>query len=316
MTGPGSGPPPSLRWRAAAAALAGTVAALFVAILYAQHASSHVISDWDPTWVGTRALLRGESPYAAIRVPPWPNFLLYPLPALLLTVPFTLVPLELARPLFAGVGTAAFTWAITARGKWALYILLSGAMLWSWIDVQWAPLLIAAALMPSLAWMLVAKPTAGIALWTAYPSRTAVVGGLLLVAVCFAIRPGWVPEWLASVAPTPHKPHLLRPGGFLLLLSALRWRRPEGRLLALLAIVPQTTAPYETLPLALMAENKAQAAAFAVLTMIAHLLFFLGPQGPWPIGAEYQWWVLFVLVYLPALGLVLSRPNREPGTLP
>ncbi|MFL5516060.1 MAG: hypothetical protein ACJ8DJ_07880, partial [Gemmatimonadales bacterium] len=88
------------------------------------------------------------------------------------------------------------------------------------------------------------------------------------------------------------------------------------RLLALLAIVPQTTAPYETLPLALMAENKAQAAAFAVLTMIAHLLFFLGPQGPWPIGAEYQWWVLFVLVYLPALGLVLSRPNREPGTLP
>jgi hypothetical protein len=50
--------------------------------------------------------------------------------------------------------------------------------------------------------------------------------------------------------------------------------------------------------------------------MIAHLLFFLGPQGPWPIGAEYQWWVLFVLVYLPALGLVLSRPNREPGTLP
>jgi hypothetical protein len=56
-----------------------------------------------------------------------------------------------------------------------------------------------------------------------------------------------------------------------------------------------------------------QAAGFAVLTMIAHLLYFLGPQGPWPVGAQYQWWVLLVLVYLPALALVLSRPNGEPA---
>src|SRR4051812_9392103 len=43
--------PPSAHWRARAAAMAGLVAALFVYILYAQHVSSNVISDWDPTWV-------------------------------------------------------------------------------------------------------------------------------------------------------------------------------------------------------------------------------------------------------------------------
>jgi hypothetical protein len=302
---------PDVRWRARAAALAGVVAAIFVYVLYARQTRS-VISDWDPGWVGTQALLHGRSPYAAIQVPPWPNYLLYPLPALLLTAPFTLIPLAVARALFAGIGTAAFTYVITARGRWTLYFLISGAMLWAWIDVQWAPLLIAAALTPNFSWMLAAKPTLGLALWCAYPNRKAVIGGLVFVGLCFLVRPGWVPEWLASVAQTPHKAHVLRPGGIMLLLSLLRWRRPEARLLAVLALMPQTTALYEALPLALAAERKVEAAAFAVLTMAAHLLYLLGPQGPWPVGAEYQWWVMLLLIYLPVLILILSRPN-EPG---
>jgi hypothetical protein len=301
--------PPPVRWRARAAALAGLAAAVFVYVLYARQAKG-VISDWDPTWVGTQALLRGQSPYAAIRVPPWPNYLLYPLPALLLTVPFTFIPLPLARAIFAGLGTAAFTYVITARGRWALYFLISGAMLWSWIDVQWPPLLIAAALTPSMSWILAVKPTAGLALWSAYPNRKAVIGGLLLLVLSFAVRPGWIPEWLASVAPTPHRAHLFRPGGFLLLFALLRWRRPEARLLAVLSVVPQTTALYETLPLALVARNRFEAAAFAGLTMAAHILYLLGPQGPWPVGAEYQWWVMLALIYLPALGSILIRPDE------
>ena len=48
--------------------------------------------------------------------------------------------------------------------------------------------------------------------------------------------------------------------------------------------------------------------------MVAHLVYFLGPQGPWPVGAEYQWWVMLVLIYLPALVAILRRPNT--GDLP
>jgi hypothetical protein len=301
--------PPSRAWRAKVSLAAGIVAGLFVVALYARQQVG-VISDWDPTWVATTALLRGESPYAAIQVPPWPNWLLYPLPALLVTAPFTYIPLPLARGIFAAVGTAAFTYVITRRHRWTLYFLISGAMLWSWAVVQWAPLMIAAVLTPSLSWLLAVKPTMGFALWTAWPNRVAVLGGLLFVGISLLVWPGWVPEWLASVAKTPHEPHLLRPGGFLLLLGLVRWRRPEGRLLAALSLVPQTTALYETLPLALLCRNRPEAAGFASLTMVAHLLYQLGPQGPWPVGAEYQWWVLLALVYLPAIALVLRRPNE------
>jgi hypothetical protein len=306
--------PPSRAWRIRASLVSALVAGGFVVLLYARQ-SAGVISDWDPTWAGTPALLRGESPYAAIQVPPWPNWLLYPLPALLFTVPFTFVPLPLARGIFAAVGAAAFTYVVTRRGRWTLYFLLSGAMLWSWVDVQWPPLLIAAALTPGFSWILAVKPTAGFALWAAYPNRWAVLGGLLFVAVSLLVRPEWIPEWLDSVARTPHTSHLFRPGGFVLLLGLLRWRRPEGRLLACLGLIPQTTALSETLPLALVCRNRGEAAGFAILTMLAHLLFHLGPQGPWPVGAGYQWWVLLILVYLPAIVVVLRRPNQatEPG---
>ena len=81
-------------------------------------------------------------------------------------------------------------------------------------------------------------------------------------------------------------------------------------MLAALAVIPQTMALYGTLPVALVCRDRPQAAGFATLTMVAHLLYLLGPQGPWPVGAEYQWWVLLALVYLPALVLILRRPNR------
>ena len=88
--------PPSTGWRIRASLVAAIVAGIFVILLY-QRQKPGVISDWDPTFAATEALLRGENPYAAIQVPPWPNWLLYPLPALLFTAPFTLLPLELAR---------------------------------------------------------------------------------------------------------------------------------------------------------------------------------------------------------------------------
>jgi hypothetical protein len=46
---------------------------------------------------------------------------------------------------------------------------------------------------------------------------------------------------------------------------------------------------------ALVCRNRTEAAVFASLTMLAHLVS-PGPQGSWLAGAEYQWWVL-VLVW-------------------
>jgi hypothetical protein len=324
--------PPSLRWRLTAAVIAGVVAAMFVIVLYARQ-TANVVSDWDAIWVGAGAYLRGESPYAAVQMPPWPWRINYPFPAILLSTPFALLPLPFARGAFVGIVTAVFTFAITRRARWSLYFLISGAMLWSWIAVKWEPVLIAAALTPALGWLLVVKPTMGFALWAAYPRRSAVIGGLVLLGLSFVLHPPWLSEWFNSFAGTPHRPHLVRPGGFLLLLSLLRWKRSEGRLLAALCIIPQTTALYEVLPLALLAENRRHGAVFAGVTMAAHLVYQLGPQGPWPVGAEYQWWVMLGMIYLPGLVIILRRPNQsradhwaafgwprfvasEPGTAP
>ena len=201
---------PSAAWRARVVGTAGVVAGLFVVALYARQQPG-VISDWDPTWVATTALLRGESPYAAIQVPPWPNWLLYPLPALLVTAPFTFIPAApgagaLRRPGNGGVHLRRSR----AAHRWTLYFLISGAMLWSWMVVQWAPLLIAAALTPALSWLLRGQAHAGFALWTGWPNRKAVIGGLLFVGISLLVRPdvdsgvaGVGVEDAARTAPAP-----------------------------------------------------------------------------------------------------------------
>jgi hypothetical protein len=65
---------------------------------------------------------------------------------------------------------------------------------------------------------------------------------VLLLAVSFAMQPGWVVEWRDAVRETsmaggrvPYTAPVLLPGGLLTLLAALRWRRPEARLIATLA---------------------------------------------------------------------------------
>src|SRR5439155_104266 len=60
-----------------------------------------------------------------------------------------------------------------------------------------------------------------------------------------------------------------RPGGFLMPAALLRWRRPEGRLLAALCCVPHVTTLYETLPLFLVPANRYQAYLLLALSYVA-----------------------------------------------
>ena len=119
-------------------------------------------------------------------------------------------------------------------------------------------------------------------------------------SVCWS-GPDWVQEWLASVARTPHEPHLLRPGGFLLLLGLLRWRQARGAAARRpLPGAADDRAVRDPAPGAAVPESPAGRRVRRP-DDAGPLLYQLGPQGPWPVGAEYQWWVLLVLVYLPAI---------------
>ncbi len=278
-------------------------------------------SDLAPVWAAARAFLRGENPYEAIR-PGTPYYIgfrmLYPLTAVVVLLPLALAPLRWADPIFVGLGFALFTWAIT-RGRRvtpAIVALVSVPALMTLQTSQWSLLLTGAALVPWLGFLLVAKPTIGLALFAAYPDRRSAAGCAALVAAATLLAPGWINDWRASFAGAPHiVAPILRPGGLLILLAALKWRRSDAQLLVALGCVPHTTALYETIPLFLIAESWLQAFALWALALGAYVMQratgpYTSQEAYWASGA--QWIVL--LMYLPCVALVLRRPNVRRET--
>jgi hypothetical protein len=237
----------------------------------------------------------------------------YPLTTFVLTMPLAVLPFPLARVLFAALGGAAFTWAALRYGRGLPAALLSANFLNAIVQGQWAPLLIAAAVVPTLSGLLAAKPSVGAALFAAFPRRQAVIGGIALLLVSLLVHPTWPGRWLESFQVAVHVAPVVRPGGFILLLAWLRWRQPEGRLLGLLACVPQITGLYDTLPLFLIPRTRWQGYALAGLSYVA--AFGQVAAAPRMPGMSLEtvlatrWPFILCCLYLPALVMVLM-PRR------
>jgi hypothetical protein len=233
--------------------------------------------------------------------------------AVVTLIPLAPLPLRLVDPLFVGLGFGVFVWAVTRERLVppALVSLVSVAAILTLKTSQWSLLLTGAALIPAWGFLLVAKPTIGLALFAAYPHLRTAVGCGVLLLVSVGLSPQWVSAWQAALASAPH---IVAPvtqwGGPLLLLAVLRWKRPEARLLLVLACVPHTPSLIETIPLYLIPQTWPQAWALWGLGLLA----FVGHKESGPYltrAASYasaaQWTV--ALVYLPCLLAVLSRPN-------
>ena len=102
--------------------------------------------------------------------------------------------------------------------------------------------------------------------------------GALLAAVGFTVVtlvlwPWWPREWLAQLSTVTHmSAPVTRWGGPLLLLAALRWRRPEARLLLGLSCIPQTPVVYEAVPLFLLVTTLREGVALLVVTVLLGLV--------------------------------------------
>ena len=267
-------------------------------------------SDFDPLYSAAANLLGGTNPYplASQEFP-------YPLPAVLLAVPFTAIPLVFARPLFDVLVGWAFVCALWRyRGPFALLALGSGAYLFAMAQGQTTPLRVAASLMPALGFLLAVKPTTGAALWIARPSWMPILGVSLFLGLSLVVLPSWPADWWLALPPYNKElvPPLLRPFGFVLLLAAIRWRTPEGRLLLASAFVPQSLLPYELVPLALIPANRVQMWIYVAGSWIAvaaadRLLLSQSTAAGMTIG----WGVALCAGYLPMLYLVLRRPTAK-----
>ena len=266
-------------------------------------------SDFELIWVGARALLSGADPYAVVPATGTHYPLYYPLTAIVVGIPFAGLPFDWARLLWAAVSGSAFAWAALRYGRGLPTALLSANFLNAVIQGQWSPLLVAAAVLPALSWLLAAKPSIGAALFAAFPSRRAVIGGLALLAISLALSPTWPLRWLESARVSVHMSPIASPGGFILLLALLRWRTPEARLLVGLACVPQIIGLYDTLPLFLIPKTRWQGYGLAGLSYVAAFGQVVAaprlPGMPLETMLAARWPFIFFCLYLPALVMVL-----------
>jgi hypothetical protein len=176
-------------------------------------------------------------------------------------------------------------------------------------------LLAAAFFRPGLGVFAIAKPNIGLAIVAGSrdlrPVSWMIAGSLLLLIISQVLQPGWQEPWLANHRAADHfKPHVFRPLGFLMLLAALKWRRPEARWLLAISVIPMAPSFYDQMLLAVVCFTFRESLTFAVSTIA--LFFYVGFNTPQP---DYLSWGRVVgngtlwICYFPALVMVLRRPN-------
>jgi hypothetical protein len=306
-----------VRWRRCGLVLAVGLISGFVCWL-AYRLPPASTSDFEQIWLGARAMVAGADPYAVVPATGTHYPLFYPLTAIVVGIPFAALPFGWARVVWAALSGAAFAAAAFRYGRGLPTALLSANFLNAIIQGQWSPLLIAGAVFPALSWALAAKPSIGAALFAAFPTRRAVIGGLALVAISLLLSPTWPVRWAEALRAAIHMAPVRGPGGFILLLALIRWRRPEARLLVALACVPQIVALYDTLPLFLIPRTRWQGYALAGLSYVAAFgQVAMVPRHPgMPLEAMLadRWPFIFFCLYLPALVMVLlPEPRAAPG---
>jgi hypothetical protein len=307
---------PTQRARFTVSAAIATIAAVFPV---AEHIRLPMRpTDFGLVWFGARSIARGINPYPLVG----PNLtfnwdwkeLLYPGPAMVLALPLSWLPEIAAAAIFVWISTALLAYAITADGWDRLFLFPSSAFIVAARAAQWSPLFSAAFCLPWLGFVLAAKPNLGLAVGLASPSRrllaSALVGGVVLTLVSLILLPSWPRDWISAVSNSNTLVPLMRPGGFVVLLAALRWRRPEARLILLLACMPQTGSWYEALPLLLVAQTRRECQILSLVSSVGFLSirFLIHGQPEAQFNREVQA-LMVALAYLPAIMVVLRRPN-------
>ena len=277
-------------------------------------------SDLDQLHYAARVLLAGHNTYAAIgpglNGPNWHWPLYYPLTAVLMIAPLASLPIVVARAVFSAVSGATLAWALADGPVWRRAVFISGAWMFAVIAGQWAPLFLAAVFVPQLAWVAAAKPTSGLAAvagatrWIGLVPAVAI--GVLLVATSLTVMPSWPLEWWHATRGASHiRPLISSVLGIPLLAAATRWRRPEARLLLVLALVPQNPGIYETVLLFAIPTNGYQATYFVLASWaVAILAPAASSFADFAAFADTMRWIVLVSMYLPALAMVLVRPNE------
>ena len=299
------------RWQVA---IAGGLVAGVIALLRWRYAG-WMTSDLDHLWHAARAVLAGANPYDAVgpgRAFDWEWGVFYPLPAILLVTPLTVLPVAAARFIFSVLAGATLGFAIGTRWRTLWPLFLSQAFFLAVSRNQWSPFMLATVWVPALGFFIAAKPNIGLIALASQRRDTLVrvvlLGGALTV-ISFMVRPSWLGEWLALARSAPNKEiALLQPAGFFLLAAFILWRTMEGRLLLAAAIVPQTPSTYDALMLFPLCQTRVQAVLLALLTHVAQFTVLqLGPYANHDAFYDSLARIIVLVVMIPALAIALRN---------
>ena len=246
--------------------------------------------------------------------------LYYPMPAVVLWLPLAKLPYLIASTIFNACIAFVYVIAMTRSGLHRAWACGSVPFMIAMRFGQWSPLIVAAWVYPWLSAFLVAKPNLGLAAYAARPSRLASAVCAAVLVLPTLIAPWWIRDWLHNIQnemgrSTPHPSPVTMFGGAgaLLLIALCRWRRPEARLVAFLACVPQLPYWADQLPLLVVAQSRRQMIGLTIVTLLGFLSWVqFGRSGGDYIDRIRPFAIVFT--YLPALTLILARPNR--GVLP
>lgn len=273
--------------------------------------------DFTYAWFAARALLDHGNPYVLAHTAselPFSHHFHYPLTAALAALPFCWLPVHAAGGAFFGVATAVFSFTITREGWWRLGMLALAPFTVATWSVQWSPLLIAAALSSPLGWLLAAKPNVGAIAWMYRPRWETAVGAGAFVLMSLVVMPAWPRDWIDAVRAAPnHTSPLFWWGGFIGLLALLRWRTPEGRLLAMLTVTPAVPWFYDQLAVGLVARSFRELVFLTVCSWAGFILALARYGMTFEPGMRNMQPYVVLGTIAPALLLVLiPRRRSEP----
>ncbi|MEO6526218.1 MAG: hypothetical protein ABIP93_06310 [Gemmatimonadaceae bacterium] len=295
--------------------MAAVVALTTAFVVWELAARPNVSADFTFLWQATRLWAAGRDPYAMRPwVPDWPlaDRLFYPLPALIVVWPLQWLSRAAATAIFVAVPAGLLSWSLSRAALWPVITLATPSFVMAVVLGQWTPWLVLAMLWPTLGFMFACKPTLGLACFLYRPSWRSAFGSVALVFLSLALWPGWPAEWLRNLSSvTEHPAPIATPVGGVLALALLRWRRSDGRLLLAMACVPQLLLFADQLPLLLIARSRREAMLLSVGGWVAAGFWFVREStkdGAVSFAAPY----VLAGCYLPALWIVLRRPNEGP----